>query len=791
MRDKGTLVSLYLQHNLSSLEEVRSIPLRLGDNKWINLERVAEINIQPLSVSSALLTPKGEGLLIQVFQRPGSDLLETSRAVRKEISRWKETYPNTDILILDDAAGVVSQTLSNLGQNLWLGSILALGMVFLLMGSLRRGLLVALLLPLSLGLAGLGFAISSLGINLLTLSGLIIAVGILIDNGIIVIENIERLDGEGMAKDQSIIHGVGQVFLPLLTATLTTLCVFLPPSLLGGIYGYFFKDQALSIIWTLSASLLVALVFIPILSRQLDFFLKKYIPKLAPQRNQVKSAPFLREYENGLLYCLKAPLLPISILVLLLCLSLILGFSLPKEIFPTYEKDEVNLEVSWEARVDFEENYRRTEELCRRIQKLEGFDAALAFVGNFSLPGQRIQRQANQSLIQVQGRKVSSEKLDFLLKDLENRFPMAVFSIKESRDVWNSVLPPEKSDLVLEFGQPGSALPLETEELNEFLSYLKSHPATQRVFLPYAGSRSQLVLSPSYNKMVRAGIAPSEVYKALTEVFASTKVGQLNDINNPLELKIDLRKHEAWRKTLQEYRLPNYGIPLAELVEINYRQVPSVLYGRAADIRRAVNWNGKGDIVEIIREAESLAREKGLTLRVSGGRMEGASQFRELVYILLGVIGLLYLIIAAQFESLWMPFLVIMGLPIAGGASLIGLALGFSSINLISGLGILIVFGISVNDSILKLSTILQYQKEGMKLEQAISKAGKDRFRPIILTSLTTILAVLPLIFDLGGGVGIQRSLAVAVIGGMIGETLYSLFVLPVGYAFFRKRFLP
>ncbi len=785
MEERGRMLTLSLQSQLQDLEEIKALPLRLSSDRTIRLGEVASVQLQAAPIQSTLLDAQGRCLALNLYQRPGSDLQAVSALVKEELAAFQTQYPQLRVSILSDAATLVTGTLAGLQQSLWWGAGLAVAMVFLFLGSWRQGLLVALVVPASLGIAGAGFALVGLGINLLTLAGLGIAVGILVDNGIIVIENIARRHAQGDSATRAVSLGASEIFAPLLASVLTTLCVFIPPALLGGLNGSLLRDQTLSVSWALGASLLGALLLLPVLYHQVVGARARQIGQQAWQRWLVN------RYERGLhLSLLRRGWVSLATLVLLL-IGGGLAWYLPRQVFPAYQTQETALEVAWASDLPFPACLQRTEALHQWLSQRSDITQVAAWAGVIELPGQLHRQLVHQAFLQITWRRPTGPEGGAAAwrSDLRRAFPDGTFDPGLPPSLFQAVVPPAAPALVLEFGSPGLGLPPPRQALEPLLDQLLAWPGTSSLRLPFDQQAPVQVLRLSPESLARYRLPPAEVNAALGDALGRQAMGRLADPNQPVPLRMGLAQDSSLRQTLRRYRLPGRGISLAELVRIDRRPLPTVLYAGSEGMRQRVEWEGKGDASPLVALAQDYAQRQGLTLRVSGEQVAGNAQQQALGWLLLLGGVLLYLIMAAQFESLWIPLLIILTLPLAFVGSVLALWMAGASLNVLSGLGFLMVSGIAVNDSILKVATILQYRRQGQSLTSAIERAGRDRFRPIVLTSLTTILAVMPLLWVEGTGVDIQRPIAWAVVGGMGVETLVSLFVLPAWFSSLAQRF--
>ncbi len=785
MGDRGRLITLSLQGQLKNLEEIRALPLRLSSDRMIRLDEIASVRALPAPASSALFDAEGSCLALNIYQRPGSDLSEVNLLVMNEFKAFKQQYPDLRITVQIDAAELVKGTLDGFRHSLLWGASLAIVIVMFFLGSWKESLVIALVVPTSLCLAGTGFALSGLGINLLTLAGLGIAIGILIDNGIIVIENISRKFVQGASSVDSVSEGASEIFIPLIASVLTTICVFIPPALLGGVNGSLLLDQTLSITWALVASLLGALLLLPVLYHQIMGIGSRNIMSPSWQHGLIS------RYERGLTISLLHPKWITFGTIILLFVGTWIVWNLPRQIFPSLQTRETALKISWPGDLPFIDCLGRSKALHQWLSQRSDVEQIAAWVGVIEIPGQLNKQLVNQAFFQITWDHFIDDvsPTDGWLAALQQAFPDGVFTAQMPPSQFQMVIPQAMPKLVWEIGTPGVGLPPSHKELEHLFDKIQGWDGTNSLRLPYGQEAPIQVIKISTESLARFDIPLSEVNVALADALGRQFMGRLADPNQPMSLQIGLRQDSTLLNTLERYRLPGRGISLADLVHVDQRNVPIVIYSGSEGMRQRIEWEGEGDVVQLLSLVEEVTKNRGWAVSVSGERVAGDAQQKELLWLLILGSILLYLIMAAQFESLWIPLLIILTLPLAFIGASLALWIGGGSLNVLSGLGFLMVTGIAVNDSILKVSTILQYRRSGQGISQAVEQAGIDRFRPIVLTSLTTILAVLPLLLLDGVGVELQRPIALAVIGGITVSTLISLFVLPTWFAYLAQRF--
>lgn len=777
MEAEGRLLTVRLRDQLTNYQEIERLPIRLSSGRTIPLREIARVVKQPAPDYAAVTGSRDNGVLLHIYQQSGGDIRAISRRIMDELGQWRQQYPSLSVEKVSDSVSLVNNVLDTFQRSLYWGAGLAALIIFLVLGSLREGGLIALLVPASLCMVGVGFLLTGIGMNLLTLAGLGIAVGVLIDNGIIVLDNINHHQGKGLPLQQAIITGTSEIFGPLLSSAMTTVCVFLPLTLLGGLMGHFLKDQVLAIVWALSASLLGALGLLPVLCQQLI-----HPSHHLPSHRTTWSRQILSWYEQGIRAVFQYGRAAIVVCVVLLSVSLLSVRWLPMQVFPDYRTEESAIRIDWGGSTPFPSALAQTKRVHRFLSSHAEIENVFGWVGALEVPGSMYRQLPHQALLQLTWNEPqqSDQLINALRATLAARFPQGQFDVQSPLSSFNVVLPQPARELVFDLSWPSGVLPPDSATIAPLLTQLTDSDYTDELHSPYLSSTSVRAIHIDQAALIKYRVTQQEVTDALQSALGRQQLGRLMNPNEPTPIRLSGAQGPSLTAVLQTYHIPQSGVPLAALVNVREQTSPTVWYAGAEGVRQRVEWEGTGGHDTIQAMAQHFARSRGLLLRTSGEHVSGSSQQLDLLWLLLTGIALLYLIMAAQFESLWIPLLIVATLPCAFCGSVLALWICGASLNIMSGLGFLMVSGVAVNDSILKLSTIRLYLRQGRELREAIIEAGTHRFRAIMLTSLTTILAVLPILAMDNMGTDIQRPLAIAMIGGMVVATIVSLIILPV-----------
>ncbi|MEM9983753.1 MAG: efflux RND transporter permease subunit [Bacteroidota bacterium] len=786
--------TLTLAQEISSLAELRELPLVLGQDRLITLDQIAEVDWMLQSRNQAVVDARGESIFLSLYQQSGANLLSSVKEAKAVVQQLRQQYPSLDLQVLDDGSILVSEALRSLWQSLLIGASLGIGLMFLAFRQWLPTLLIASIVPIALIVALLAMYALGLTINVFSLAGLIVGVGILIDNGIIVVDNIQRSLQKEESWLEGVIAGSSEVAAPLLGSALTTVCVFVPPALLSGLPGALFAEQAWALSLALFASVIVAVILTPTLY-QLG-------AQLSPATKQTKHAnssrreanPLVAKYEKSLIFLWRKPAWSILGFAATLALGGLAWSVLPQQTLPETPPPALDLIVTWEEGLSLVENASRSQVLCRGLETFPGVKAAWGFVGSWSRLSFDPPSPSETVILRFsldEGAAAAELKAN-IEGWLLQQYSSLAFKWLETPNLLNQVLPATPPDLVANWLPLQGQLSLTQAQRARIETLLEQTPAVDRFNWSYPDEVTTLRLTLREEVLNQYGLTRNTLITHLKASLGQLPAGRLQepDRNSLVVISWPVATDQSLARRLAEIRLDSPAVPLATFIQVSEEPARMVWYGQVAGPceRLEIRLSKSGSADHLIQELRSLGLELDLGLRLTGNYYQARATANELVLMLVLALVLLYLIMAAQFESLWQPLIVLLIATMGLAGALLALWIGGCTFNLMAGLGILMVSGIVVNDSILKIDTINRYRRQGLGLSRAILLAGRHRLRPIVLTMLTTLLAVLPILLDSGTGAALQAPLAVALIGGLLFDTLGSIFFLPGLYLWFAKR---
>ena len=766
---------------LKNKKDIEAIYLNIND-KLFQLKELAKVNLVPEKDKGLIYLNGKRAIVLSIIKQADARVYELKEALEKVTTSFNEDYPDLEFSANQDQTKLLKLSIDNLKSSLWIGSLLAIMIMFFFLKDVKSPLIIALSIPISLVISILFMYLFGLSINIISLSGLILGVGMMIDNAIIVIDNITQKLEAGENLINACVKGTNEIITPLISSVLTTCSVFLPLLFLSGITGALFYDQALAVAIGLFSSLLVSILLIPVIYKQLknkNFKIEKWL------QFNVKTQQIENCYEKGYHFFFKRKIIVFSISIISILLAVILFLTMPYSQLPNTNQNEVILSVDWNENINVDENQNRIQTLFENEKTLK---TIFSKVGEQQFLLERDNSKSfSEASIYLQTNTVN--EIENLKKELQikflKRYPNATISLDAPKNIFQYLFGNEKEELVAQISSRGSLeVPSENklQDIQELLNgYTNSEiPLKQTAFIEVL-HENVLLYDVSYDDLVNE----------LKTTFNQNFIDNLKTAQKFIPIKLNY-ENEAFDKMISELFVKNKNkelIAVRNLIRIYpSNQYKSITANRAGEYL-AYNIKTQKKPENNIEQIQNVFQnQSNFNINFSGSFFDVQELSNQLLVVILVAVLLLYFILAAQFESLWQPIIILLEIPIDIGGALLLLWLFGGTINVMAAIGIVVMSGVIINDSILKLHTINLLRKEGKTIEEAIKLGGKLRLKPILMTSLTTILALLPFLFMDGLGAKLQKPLALTVIGGMIIGTFISLYFIPLMYSLLSKK---
>ena len=781
----------------STVEEIASTSVAVG-NATVQLANLGTVTVGAADPASVVRLDGASAVGLVVYKDAGVNTVAVTRAIHRALDDLRAEFPALPLTVVAAQAGFVTDALANLAQEIVAGGLLALLVILVLMRDVRSSLAVALIVPLSV-LVSLSFLQAlDVTINVLSLGGLALGVGLLVDNAIVVAEAAGRYREGGEPLVPAARHAAEEVAGPLIAGTLTTLLVFGPVVFVRGLGAALFRDLALSVVVTVGASLILALTLMPVLT--VGFVGYRSGMTARPAR---RSSPWVRFldrleplghragelYELGMAWCLVRPRTVMSWTVGAVAVTAVMTWRLPREVLPLVDEGLVVAQLRLPEGTTLKETTRHAGRIAAAARD-QGATGVYARVGVATdeeiLVGADQGSSATAQLLIPVPQGTSAARFAAALRT-------AVPDLAEGALALDLAGQSEFGGLI---GRGGRVIQVEVtaQRPNDAERWIAQARTAMRglstladVRDPYAATQPVIEVALERDRIARRGLEVERVAQALAGGLGGLAASELRetDRRTPITVRFAGDAHEDLQAALATVVA---GVPVGQLVSVREIRAPIevVRVGQrpVTLIEAVVERGGTARAVRDVRRTlERLATPPGVTWRLGGADEERRRTAAELNLVALLAVALVFLVLAGEFASFTTPLVVMLTVPLAAAGSLVALWVTGQSLNVVSLIGIVVMIGLADNEAVVKLAAIRRFRSDGHTIADAVRLGGRQRLRAITMTSLTTIAGVLPLALGVGAGGALYRPLAAAVIGGSVTALGVTLFVMPTAYA--------
>lgn len=794
IRDGQYQYNIRFSSTLRNKTDIENIYFKI-DDRLVQLKEIAEVVEHPQKQGGKVTSNGKDAVTFAIIKQSDAQMSDLKDKLNNLISHFEKDYPDIDFHVTRNQTKLLDYSIDSLGQSLILGASLAFLIMFLFLKDFKAPLLIGITIPSSLIISMLLFYAIGISINIISLSGIILGVGMMIDNSIIVIDNITQHKERGKTGSlnpvyliKSCVNGTNEVFRPMLSSVLTTCSVFIPLIFISGISGALFYDQAMAVTIGLLVSLLVSITLLPVYYK-LFYGRSKHIGVNRFLR-KINSIDYARGYEKGFRFVMKKQAIAWMLSGLFLMGAWYLYTDLEKSKLPPISKDETLLIVDWNERIHIDENAKRANKLVTALDKLVLENTC--FVGKQQFVMDKASTTGSSEVV-IYMKAKSPERLAELTGQaklfLNENYPSCRFHFEEAGNIFNMVFPDNEAPLISMLRAVNDNGPAQISFLQKQLNRISN--SSSEITIPDLALYEYSVLNTNQAKLLLYDVALDAIYSQLKSTFNENQLLMITDNQNFVPVVLGNRSVSV-RETINKLSVRNNQnelIPLRNLVsETKGQDLKTIVAGKEGEYYPFSLEVEEAQVEKVMQKIRKLVNnDRQYEVTFSGGILDNQSLMKELMLILLVSLALLYFILASQFESLTLPLIVLIEVPIDMFGAFLALKLGGAGINLMSLIGVIVMSGIIINDSILKIDTINQLRLQGYSLMHALVEAGHRRLKPILMTSLTTILALVPFLFTTGLGSDLQRPLALAVIGGMALGTVVSLYLVPLMYYYLKR----
>jgi HAE1 family hydrophobic/amphiphilic exporter-1 len=798
-------VTLRAPAEFDNLDQIRDTVIAQRDGSSVTLGEVAEVKDTYEKLTRIVRVNGGRGLRVGIRKQANANTVDVSRRILAEIDAVNQTFPQVHVVPVINQGNLIERSIANVARSVLYGGGLAIVVLLFFLRSFRSTLVISLAIPISIVTTFALIYFGGFTLNLMTLGGLALGVGMMVDSSIVVLENIFRRRSEnGETSETASVEGAREVGTAIIASTMTTLVIFLPLIFVRGVSGILFKELAYVIIFALICSLIVALSLVPMLaSRLLKPGGTQPDAPAAPRTSRMTAAAasIFAGLENAYLdllrWVLRHRLITVIAAAVVLGASLLLLPLIGSEFLPPSDEGEVRVTGKMEIGTRLDLVDRQTRIMEKIVEP--AVPEAVASVVSVGATGWRADAGAEGeiriSLLPATQRKRSNVAV---AEDLRRRLDGKVAGMQIR------VRAPQGQFLLdrLLGGDEGLTVEIRGHELTvldalaaRVAKVIQDVPGITDVQTSLEAGIPQQEILVNREKVADLGLSVRDVTELLQTAIAGSKAGDYRTGGNSYRILVQLK--DAEKSSLNEIlnltltTASGEKVALRNLVASESSRGPILIERKDQQRRVTVSANVAGrDLgsvaVDVQAKLDQIPRPVGYDLTVAGSFEEQQKASRELVISLVLALILVYMVLACQYESLRDPLVVMFSVPLAIVGVLVTLFVTKTTLNLQSYIGCIMLGGIVVNNAILLVDQAGRLIEDGMPTRDALTEAGRRRLRPILMTTLTTILGLLPLALGIGEGADAQAPLARAVVGGLTGSTLITLVLIPAVYSLFH-----
>lgn len=782
---------------LRTVEDIENIYIRKNDRIY-QLKDLATVKLMPEQDRGMVLYNGKRAIVLSVIKQSEENMSKMQDVLNKVVEQFKSDFPSIEFNITQNQTELLDYTIANLKENLFLAFIFVLLVSVFFLNDGRVSLIIGIGLFVSLTISLLFFYLFKVSLNIISLTGLILATGMMIDSSIIVTDNISQYRKRGLQIDDACVKGTSEVVTPMLSSAFTTIAVFVPLIFLSGIAGALFFDQAFSVTVGLLVAYVTGIVFVPVLYKAIYSLT---LPKLIRKRDKKvtlkktnKSPVIERIFDKGTEWVFSHKMLICIIMLAVFPLCAYLFFTITKEKMPNIKQNELLIDIEWNENIHLQENNNRCVHFFKELEQFYVESSALIGEQQFMLNADRSTTTTEVELYVKTETHEGIYTLKEKVKEFFNKnYPNALISFAPAGTIFEKIFTVGEAELIVEYYARDRTKEIDKEVVadieNNLYKLTNKHPSI-------ISFQNQFNLFINREKLLLYNVAYNHVYQSLRTAFKENRFATLRSQQEYLPITLGNEGktiNKILQETLIDISIDSNGrknqLTLSTFVDI----IPSedfktIIAGKTGEYIPFFYYEAN-NVENMVKQIEThVNKDNNWDVDFSGAFFSNKKMINEMIIILFISILLMYFILAAQFEDFKQPFIVLLELPIDIAAALLLLMVMGHTLNLMSAIGIVVTCGIMINDSILKVDIINQLRKEGFTLMESIHESGKRRLKAILMTSLTSIVCMAPLVLSNDMGSELEKPLAIATIGGMLIGTPISLFVVPLAYWWIYRK---
>ena len=820
--DRGTQeLTVKTNGEFTSLDEIKELLIPLPTGSIVPLIDIADVELLPKEHTSISRANGQESLDIMIMKQSGTNTVQVSRAIEKELQALHEDLPDIEINVIYDSADYIVESLNQVVYKGFTGALLAVLVLYLFLRNFRTTIIIAVSIPISIIATFCLLYFSNISFNMMTLGGLALGLGMLVDNSIVVLENIFRFRQEGSSRPDAAIKGASEVSMALIASTLTTVAVFLPIVFVEGFTSTIFKQLALTVSFSLLASLVVAITLVPMLSSKLLKVQRKRVStssvleqndntenlSMQTEKGKARIYPFLdriyNKFDQGferlkVIYSRilnwsldhKKRVLLFATVAFILCIA---SVSFVGAVFlPSTDEGYVTINITLPDGSKLDNTMEVVDNLESKMVTIP--EVKNIFVEAGATSGSSYGGTENTATIYLELIPIDDRKsIDLIVDDVRNLVKdtpkaeitisqMSMMSMGLSGDPINISIYGQDLDTLKQIG-------------DDFVNIVETVEGTREVTSSYSDGIPEIIINVDRSLAAQYGLTAGQIAQIVNSGLSGKTATSFR--YDGTEIDVRIKGDNQYNQSIDDLKqLPintglGFSVALGQIADISMERGPVSI--NRTDRERVITITGKissRDLASVSADIEDQLSDYLMPdqyyYKIGGEQEEMVDAFSDLFLAMILAIILVYMVMASQFESLLYPFIIMFSLPLAIAGGIFGLFIYGQPLSIVSLIGIIMLVGIAVNNAIVLVDYINTRRRiYGEDVRTAITKAGPTRLRPVLMTMLTTVLGMLPISMGIGEGSELAAPLAIVVVVGLTLSTLVTLVVIPVLYAIF------
>lgn len=784
----------------ASVDEVAGTLVAFREGRPVYLHEVATVVDSFKELNAEQWVDGKRGIALSISKQSGANTVAVAERVRAEVDRINDDYGGRlKLTMLVDSSDFIRRSVSNVQTSALAGAGLAVLVLLVFLRNVRATLVIAIAIPLSVVAALALMYFSGFTLNVISFGGLALGIGMLVDNGIVILENIYRKREEGLPVVRAAMEGAREVVPAVVAGTLTTVVVFAPVVFMGGFASVFFGEMAAVVTFSLLCSLAVAVTLVPSISAKLIGTVGRPWGPLAWAANAVGSAlgALDRGYGATVRAALRAPWFVVALAVLLLVASVRLVPLVGYELMPDTDEGQIDADIQFPVGTPIEQTgpwMLRLEERARAVMRDGELDSIMTSAGPenwWRTEGSNV-GELEINLAPVTKRERSINEIMAALRNELAKMPGADIRVRQGNaNILMRIMRGGQDErLVVEVR--GHDRETANDLAAQVIAVMEGIPGVGHAYVDEEQALEERAVRVDPVLAADLGLTRADVAETLETYVLGRVVTRYRERGDEFDVRVQLRQEDRW-DVAQLGRLPvqlpgGGSAPLESVATIDLRRAPNAIerdgQERLIRVLGAVGDRSLGAVVsDLDRALQSVPVPDDFTVTIAGEQKEQQETFRGLLIGIILALFLVYAVMAVQFESLLHPLVIMAAVPFAFIGVVLALVVTDTTFNMNSFLGAIVLVGIVVNNAIVLVDTINLFRRDhGHALLPAVLEAARRRLRPILMTTLTTVLAMVPLAMGGGEGSEVQAPLARVVVGGLLVSTLVTLVVVPCIY---------